>query len=387
MPLGWKQGNAEPDTASSLDALTSIADRKGRIQDIARIAGVGVATVDRVLNERGNVSPSTAEKVLATARQLNTKRVLPVSHHRLLRIEALLPRPELPLIKHMNEELARLARHMGRSAVIHRTVIPTDNPRAVAKLIRESQANGLIFYSQEDPEIHKAIAMAQQRETAVVTILSDLPRSDRLAYAGCDPYAAGRTAGYFMAKMAHRTGAVAVLCSCSSIHGHEQRRRGFADALKAHGPGLEITDVIEGGDDSVKSEILLRHTLANRRDLVGIYNVGAANDAVGNWLRQNFDSERPIFIGHELTHETRPMLLDGTMALVIDQNAEQQARFAVEVLLHHFGHEQARHLTVPYKSDVSFRLFTPENFVDICEPPAPLMESHQFATFRGAASR
>jgi len=373
--------------SSSQIALTTAAERKGRVQDIARIAGVGVATVDRVLNERGNVSQTTAEKVLAIARQLNMKRVLPVSHHRLLRIEALLPRPELPLISRMNEELACLARRMGRSVVIHRTVIPTDNPRAVAKLIRDSQANGLIFYSQENPEIHQAIEMAHQRGTPVVTIFSDLPRSNRLAYAGSDPYVAGRTAGYFMAKMASRTGSVAVLCSCSSVHGHEQRRRGFGAALKTYGAGLEVTDVIEGGDDSVKSEILLRQTFADRRDLVGIYNVGAANDAVGNWLRRCFEGERPIFIGHELTHETRPMLRDGTMALAIDQNPEQQARFAVEVLLHHFGHERARHLTTPYKSEVSFRLFTPENIVDVSDPPASVMESHHFATFGAAASR
>jgi LacI family transcriptional regulator len=229
--------------------------------------------------------------------------------------------------------------------------------------------------------------MARQRDTPVVTIFSDLPRSDRLAYAGVDPYSAGRTAGYFMAKMAPRAGSVAILGSCSRVHGHEQRRRGFADALKTYGSELVVADVIEGDDDSVKSEILLRHTLADRPDLVGIYNVGAANDAVGNWLRRCFDRQRPIFIGHELTHETRPMLRDGTMALVIDQNPEQQARFAVEVLLHHFGHERARRLTTPYKSDVSFRLFTPENIADAGDLPAPLIESHQFAAFGADASR
>ena len=37
---------------------------KAGLQDVARLAGVGVATVDRVLNERGNVSPATARRVI-----------------------------------------------------------------------------------------------------------------------------------------------------------------------------------------------------------------------------------------------------------------------------------------------------------------------------------
>ena len=40
------------------------------LQDVARLAGVGIATVDRVLNERGNVSPATARRVIEAAREL-----------------------------------------------------------------------------------------------------------------------------------------------------------------------------------------------------------------------------------------------------------------------------------------------------------------------------
>ena len=61
------------------------------------MAGVGTATVDRVLNERGNVSVDVADRVLSAAKGLNLRRVLPGTYRRTLRAEVLLARPELPL--------------------------------------------------------------------------------------------------------------------------------------------------------------------------------------------------------------------------------------------------------------------------------------------------
>jgi LacI family transcriptional regulator len=61
--------------------------------DIARHAGVGTATVERVLNGRGGVRPATTERVLAAARALDYPRRLPEVHRGLLRIEVIIVRP------------------------------------------------------------------------------------------------------------------------------------------------------------------------------------------------------------------------------------------------------------------------------------------------------
>ena len=67
---------------------------KPTFADIASHAGVGTATVERVLNGRGGVRPATVEKVIAAARALDYPRRLPEVHRGLLRIEAVLVRPE-----------------------------------------------------------------------------------------------------------------------------------------------------------------------------------------------------------------------------------------------------------------------------------------------------
>ena len=43
---------------------------KSRLHDVAKLAGVGIATVDRVINERGSVSPETARRILDAAKKL-----------------------------------------------------------------------------------------------------------------------------------------------------------------------------------------------------------------------------------------------------------------------------------------------------------------------------
>jgi len=339
-----------------------------RLNDIAKLAGVGTATVDRVLNERGGVSQKLVERVLEAARRLKLKRVLPTSHRRVLRIEVLLARPELPLVARMKHEFGRLSERMDRSVIIERTILKTDEPRAVAKAIRQSKADGLIFYPHEDPLIHKAIEQAQERGVQVVTIISDVPDSARLACAGTDHFEAGRTAGFFMAQMARASGPIAILCHNQKIYGHAQRIAGFTDALTRHGQHLHVAKIIDGGDDSRRSEALLVKAFKEQNDFVGIYNVGAANDAVAESLSRNLLRVRPVFIGHELTSESRALLESGVMTLVIDQNPEHQSRFAVDVLLHHFGYTDQTWLAKPYLSNIAFKLHTVENMTETTTP-------------------
>src|SRR5688500_10722270 len=51
---------------------------KPTIYDVARIAGVGVGTVSRVLNNSAQVSPETQEKVFSAIRELGFRRSIVV---------------------------------------------------------------------------------------------------------------------------------------------------------------------------------------------------------------------------------------------------------------------------------------------------------------------
>jgi LacI family transcriptional regulator len=340
-------------------AASGSGSPRATLKDIAREAGVGTATVDRVLNERGNVSVEAAERVLTAARTLNLRRVLPARYRRTLRVEVLLARPELPLIERMGFEFANLAQRVDRSVIVQRTRLRTDNPDLMAAHIDRAQGDGIVVYAQSHPAIEAAIDRATSAGKAVITMISDIPRSARLAYAGIDHVAAGRTAGFLISRMADG-GHLLVLCNHFSFQSHEARVGGLVAFLDQHAGGRFSIEVIEGGDDNDLSERRLRAALKSRPDTVAIYNAGAANRAVGGALADRNTQRPPIFIGHELTKFTRPMLQSGIMTMVIDQNPEQQARFALDVLMHHFGNVEMADIRPPYVSGVPFTIFGPE---------------------------
>ena len=312
-------------------------DRVG-LQDVARQAGVGIATVGRVLNERGNVSPETARRVIETARVLGIRRVLPLPHRRMLRFEVLIARPHPSLVTRLNDGFTSLAATLDRSVVIHRGTLRDAEPGQIAARIRTTKADGLMLYAEEHPEVREAVAALTEAGTPVVSMVTDIPDSGRIAYVGIDNERAGRTAGFLTARMTRRTGPVVVLTGNLGMRAHAERLAGFRAGLLHEAPKARIAAVLEGFDEDDRVARLLTRAFRESPNTAAIYNSGGCLTVVATALRKFLDPAGTVFIGHELNAESRILLEQGVMTLTIDQAVELQARRAVEVLLHHVGH-------------------------------------------------
>ena len=109
----------------SNDATPPRRKRTARFIEIAEAAGVSLATVDRVLNERGSVSAATRACVVAAARQLAVPRILPDTRHGLIHVDVLLPQNSTPFFGRLNLALQRSMQMLDkRQAIEHwKTVI------------------------------------------------------------------------------------------------------------------------------------------------------------------------------------------------------------------------------------------------------------------------
>jgi len=334
------------------------------LRDVALIAGVGIATVDRVLNERGNVSEAVRRKVIEAARTIGLRRQLPPSYKPLIRINLIIVRPDLPLLARIAEEFRSVTKSIDRRVSLHITTLPNEAPETIAAAMRRTNGNAVVVYAENNAVIRDAVDDLYARDIPVVSIISDLSGSKQLAYAGTNHHAAGRTTGYFVARMIPQAGPVVVLCSHLGFQAHAERIAGFRAYLTEHAPHLTIVRIVEGYDDRARSRARLEAAFREIPDIVAVYNVGGANLGVRGAIEADILAKRPLFVGHELTEHTTRMLREGLMTLTVDQSPRLQAQFSLDVLLDHFGYEGIS-VAKPYISDVPIVLYGPENI-----PPA-----------------
>lgn len=327
------------------------------LAEVARRAGVGLATVDRVLNERGSVSPATERRVIEAAQALGLRRILPTPHARQVRIEVILARAITPFMQRLTLAMGQVAETLDRSITVQRTSLDMSDPASVAPRILSSRADGIIVYCEEHRANVAAIAASQAAGRPVICVVTDVPEAPRAAYVGIDHAKAGRTAGFFAAHMLRRRCRAIVISTSEGFRAHRQRIDGFRDALALHNPDIAVTSGLITGDDQDRAYHLVAEALRGGPDIAAVYNTGGGNRGAALAIRDAGRTGATLFLGHELTEETRVLLRGGEMTVTIDQAPELQARRAIDLMLKRLAVTAGP--TV--EAEISFTLHTAEN--------------------------
>lgn len=312
---------------------------RSRIADIARVAGVSTATVDRVLHGRLRVRPATAQRVIkaaATLAYLPEAELWRTLQPAPMEIVFLLPAGTNRFLRQLGELVRSSGPALAPYNVQCRVVfIDSFDPASVASaLLRHGRrAQGLAFMALEHPRVRESVAQLADSGVPVVTLISDLTQSRREACVGMDNRAAGRTAALLIGRfLAGRTGPVAMIAGSLSYRGHEEREMGFLRLIEAEFPALRVVGVREGLDDAQTNYRLARTLLRQHPNLVALYNIGGGAEGVGRALKEHRAAVRPVFVAHGLTPETRALLIDGTLDVLINQDPQTMILDCVRIL-------------------------------------------------------
>lgn len=309
------------------------------IPDIARLAGVSTATVDRVLNRRTSVRARTADRVLSAATELgylSGGEVQDLSGPQPVKVTLLLPRGTNPYLVSLNDTARAFVEGNQRDARMRSFFIDGFDPGALSQALRQlsGSSDAVIFMAIDHPKVRAATEALVSAGKRVVTLISDVTTSGRHAYVGIDNFAAGRTAALLIGRLTRpQQGRVALIAASRVYRAHSEREVGFLGYLAERHPGLEISATREGHDDRDENYRLTRRLLDRHPDLVGIYNVGGSSDGIGRALRESGREDQITFIGHGLTPDTRAMLIDETMDAVISQNPQRMIETALQAAL------------------------------------------------------
>lgn len=296
------------------------------ISQLAREAGVSVATVDRLMNGREKVRPETAQKIELAARRLGyhgtnaiTSRI--GDDRPELHFGFILQKGRQAFYRHFAEELeAAMSACTSHRLRVHLRFAETTQPGELAELIRS--LNGLVgalaATGLDHHEVTQAVQQLRSDGVPTFSLLSDFAQGVREGYLGLNNLKVGRSVGWLMARLAARPGKVGIFIGGSRFHGHELRETGFRSSLRDYGPHLTLLNPqvnMENPDFTYESTVQM---LEDDPDLVGIYCAGGGMEGAIAALREARDPGRVTLIVNELTPETRQALQERVASIVME---------------------------------------------------------------------
>jgi LacI family transcriptional regulator len=299
------------------------------IADIARHAGVGTATVDRVLNSRSGVNAETMQKVMAAVKALGEPTVMRgrPRQKESFRFAYVIPAGRSEFFDQVERLIAQAAgdfRHQHITEVTHR--INTDDPaQFAAELSQIRDCDGMVVVAPDLPAIKLAINEKVRAGVHVVTLLSDVAGSMRSVFIGADNRAAGRTAGLLLARMAspQDRDTLLLLSQATRMSGEIERRIGFSQVLEERFPELKVGRHLDLPADEIGMRTALGVALRSQIDITrvaGVYLVGQGTDGAISAISGLSMESPPGVVVHGFTAQHQRLLVDGSVSYVLHQD-------------------------------------------------------------------
>ena len=311
------------------------------IKEIALQAGLSTATVDRVINDRPNVSAQTRARVAAALQELETQEAQLAAKGRRLFFDVVVEAPDR-FAREIRAATDRILPLMGGAVIRPRfemhEVLEERRTLAILDRIARRGSHGICLKVRDVPLVRQAISDLMARGIPVVTIFTDIPASARIAYAGLDNHSAGRTAAWLMAQTLGRGAQGAILTTLSNrqFAGETARFEGFRAEMAQLLPRLRLVDAWDGGGLNLTTGQAVAGKLAVERDILAVYSMGGGNRAVLAEL-DRFGIKPQVYIAHDLDQDNLALLRAERLTFVIDHDLEADMRAAFAHLLAYRG--------------------------------------------------
>ncbi|MGF1708344.1 substrate-binding domain-containing protein [Enterovibrio baiacu] len=309
------------------------------IKDVAKRAGVSVATVSRVINQSPQTRPDTVELVKsamnalgyrpnAAARTLVSKKSLAIGV-----VVADVSDPFFgSLVKHVDT----MALQQGHHLLIGNGYHQEERERHAIESLIQNQVGAFIIHSKAlDDNTLQAYASEHDAMVFINRLIPGL--EDRCIH--LDNYRGAYLATEHLIQQGHK--AIACISSNHNIEDSQQRRRGYLDALKAHGLGQHDCSretlgwIATGWPDEQGGEDAMLKLLKDSKQITAVfcYNdimaAGAMTAITDNKYRVPEDISVVGFDDSLIARYLHPKLT--TVRYPIEEMAAQAAELAISL--------------------------------------------------------
>lgn len=319
---------------------------KIRLKDIATLAGVSEGTVDRVIHNRGKVSPEALEKVKRVLKEINYKPNLlarTLGQNKTYRIAALIPNPKHdPYWKQSHDGLISGELqfvHLGFHILVEQIFYDAhskDSFQQAALQIYHSAPDGVIvaplFYFAAIPflkglsekKIPYVLFNTQLDEVSPVTFIGqDLEQSGRLAAELCS-IGQARNRDYLILHIYEDL--------ANSVH-LRQKEKGFREyfSKKPEFSGSIHTLVLD--NPHIHSFAQPLFNLLQNSNLGGVFVSTSKVFSVAKTIKSKHQDIR--IIGYDLIKDNMLCLKEGSVDFLIHQNPMRQSELGIQILANH----------------------------------------------------
>lgn len=301
------------------------------IKEIARQAGLGTATVDRVLNDRANVAAQTRTRVKAAIDELAAQEQQLAARGRRMFVDVVVEAPQRfsrQVRQACEDVLTQIPEAVYRPRFLMEEVMTDAQVIAALHKIRKRGSQGVILKARDVGAIRDAVATLSTAGIPVVTLVTDLKTPDRCAYAGMDNAQAGRTAAYLLAQFRDETpSGILTTRSQEAFQGETERYDAFCTTYSALRPRDHLFSAVGGGGLAYETRQSLRAILVEASSIAAVYSMGGGNRAILDVLAAK--GHRPAhFLAHDLDQDNTDLLRSGHISTILHHDLTQDLRHA-----------------------------------------------------------
>jgi LacI family transcriptional regulator len=303
------------------------------IAEIAKLAGVSIGTVDRVLHNRGRVAPRTIEKIMQIVEDHNYQ---PNTFARNLKLSkkftigVIIPslHSEFGYWQLIYDGVLKAVKELSQLAVsIELMEYDRRNPTSFLR------AGDFLFHKNIDAVL---IAPLLPNETSALIdkypqlpyafIDSPLPCDKALVTVAQNPFRGGFLAGRMMKLLSPNGGTYIIIQTHKSAYNSSERARGFKSYF-SHNPDYHILEVETTSDEDGENKI--EEMYRQHKDLQGIFIVNNAVIRFANRVVLLGRKNQTIIIGYDIVEQNRQAMLEGKVDCLISQRPEFQGYTAI----------------------------------------------------------
>lgn len=323
------------------------SDESIGVKEIARLANVSLATVDRVLHNRTGVSETTRAKIQKIIKRLNYKpNILArrLASGKVYRFAALIPAvsDETPFWEAPLNGINRAEAELSQYGIkVERFFFDQNDKKsfkARSKVILNNEIDGVVMapsFIEESIQFAKA---CEELKIPYVFIDSDIPNQDSLCYIGPELFKSGYLAASLAVYSKQKTGKILVVNIVKEMDSNQhhvmRKEEGFRSYFKDKKINADIIEMNINQTDYKAVEKRLTVVFEHNTDITTIFVTNSRVFSVAKFLEKK-DKKNILLIGYDYIEENIQYLERGKINFLICQKPEEQGYRGIMALYHH----------------------------------------------------